>query len=109
MKTIQLILYFFLAVIFIVSLIMSDIKSDYMWFARCGALITVIPILISIMDFYSDRAAIYYAKHNYAVFAPANVEELANKYWPIKVIINAIITIIGTIIWGFGDLLGKWL
>ena len=61
------------------------------------------------MDIYSDRAATFYAKHNYAKIAPDNAEELASAYWPTKILINSIITMIGTLIWGFGDLLGKWL
>lgn len=84
---------------------MSELKETYAWFGRSGSLITVIPIVISILDFYSDREAIFLAKHNYAVLAPDNVEELAKKYWPIKVLINSIITICGTVIWGYGDLI----
>lgn len=107
MKALQIILYIVLVVIFTGSLAISHQLSNYMWFSRSGALITVIPILISIIEFYSDRAAIYYAKNNLARYAPSNVEELASNYWPIKVMVNSVITIIGTVIWGFGDLIGN--
>ena len=109
MIIIQKILYLLLVIVFVLSLYLSDLYADYLWFSRFGSLIAIIPILISIDEFYSDRRAIFYAKHNYAVFAPDNVEELANKYWPTKILVNSIITIIGTIIWGFGDLLNKCL
>lgn len=109
MIIIHAILYVLLVVVIFVSLYLSNVYSDYTWFSRFGSLITVIPILISITEFYSDRKAIFYAKHNYARLAPDNVEKLASKYWPTKILINSVITIIGTVIWGFGDLLNKFL
>ncbi|MBN2721961.1 MAG: hypothetical protein JXQ77_04010, partial [Campylobacterales bacterium] len=101
MKILQIILYVLLIPIFAGSIYLSELHNNYTWFGRCGSLITVIPIIISILDFYSDREAIFFAKHNYMRIAPNNVEELAKKYWPVKVLINSVITIIGTIIWGY--------
>jgi hypothetical protein len=63
-------------------------------------------MLISIIEIYSDRKQLYFAKHNYARIAPNDVEERAQKYWPIKILVNTAIAIVGTIIWGFGDLIG---
>lgn len=109
MVFIQKILYFLLLVIVGIALYLSISNDDFIWFSRFGALISVIPILISIIEFYSDRQAIFYAKNNYAVHAPDNVVEQADKYWPKKIILNSIITIIGTVIWGFGDLINMFL
>ena len=105
MKIIQCVLYATVFLIFCGSIYLSIKKNDFQWFGRSGSLITVIPILISIFEFYSDRKSIYMAKHNYAKYAPNNIDELAAKYWPVKIFINAVITSIGTIIWGFGDLI----
>lgn len=109
MTLIQKALYLLLIFIFGVSLYLSFSNTDFIWFSRFGSLITIIPILISINEFYSDRKAIFYAKNNYATFAPENVEEQADKYWPTKIIVNSIITVIGTVIWGFGDLINRFI
>ncbi len=107
MKIIQISLYVFVILIFGGSIYFSIQENDFIWFARCGSLLSIIPILISIIEFYSDRESIFYTKYNYAKYAPDNLDELAKNYWPIKIIINSVITIIGTFIWGFGDLLNK--
>lgn len=107
MVIIQTILYTVIGVVFIASLIISGLQSNYDLFARCGSIITIVPIIISIMDLYSDKQAIFYAKNNYARYAPDNIDEQANAYWPVKVIVNSAITIVGTLIWGFGDLIGN--
>jgi hypothetical protein len=109
MRILQVILYIVLFFVFIGAISLSYKTSNYMWFSRSGALITVIPILISIIEFYSDREAVFYAKNNYGRYAPENIKEQASSYWPVKVIVNAFITIIGTLIWGFGDLIGNFL
>jgi len=105
MKIIQIFLYSLLFFVVIIFLIISFKKNDFTWFARSGSLITVIPLLISIFEIFSDRKQIFSAKNNYARNAPPDIDEKAKGYLPIKIIVNSIITIIGTIIWGFGDLL----
>jgi hypothetical protein len=105
MKTIQRALYVLIFIVFCLFLSISIASQDWSWFARSGSLITIIPMLISIIEVYSDRRQIYFSKYNYAVQAPDDVEQKAEKYWPIKILVNALITIIGTVIWGFGDLI----
>lgn len=105
MKIIQIGLYIFIFITFALFLSISIAYQDWSWFARSGSLITIIPMLISIIEVYSDRRQIYLSKHNYSVFAPDDAEQRAEKYWPIKILVNTFITIIGTIIWGFGDLI----
>ena len=70
---------------------------------------TVIPILISMMDIYHDRESVYFIKYNYARAAPPDVEEQARNYFPRKFFINSVLTVIGTIIWGYGDLIGRYI
>ena len=84
-------------------------KGNFEWFERSGSLTTVIPILISMMDIYHDRESVYFIKYNYARAAPPDVEEQARNYFPRKFFINSVLTVIGTIIWGYGDLIGRYI
>jgi hypothetical protein len=105
MKAIQTGLYVFMVLSFCLFLFISITSGNWTWFSRSGSLVAVVPMLISIIEMYSDREQMYAAKHNYARIAPDDVEERAKKYWPLKIMVNTGITIVGTLIWGFGDLI----
>ena len=105
MKAIQAGLYIFMIIAFCLFLIISITSGNWFWLSRSGSLVTVIPMLISIIEMYSDRKQLYFTKHSYSRIAPNDVEERAEKYWPLKILVNTGITIAGTLIWGFGDLI----
>jgi len=105
MKTIQIALYALILITFILFITISIASKDWSWFARSGSIITIMPMLISIMAVYSDKRQIYLSNHNYAVYAPDDVDQRAENYCPIKILVNTLITIMGTVIWGFGDLI----
>jgi hypothetical protein len=105
MKAIQIGLYLFMVLAFFLFLFISIMSGNWSWFSRSGSLVTIVPMLISIIEMYSDREQMYAAKHNYAKIAPDDFEERAKKYWPLKIMVNTGITIVGTLIWGFGDLI----
>jgi len=105
MRAIQAGLYIFMIIAFCLFLLISISSGNWSWFSRSGSLVTVVPMLISIIEMYSDRKQLYFTKHSYSRIAPNDVEERAKKYWPVKILVNTGITIVGTLIWGFGDLI----
>lgn len=106
-RVVQTFLYLLVAVIFFGSLYYSIKTGEFSWFGRFGSIITIMPIIISLFELSIDRRSLFFSKNNYCKLAPDNVEELSAKYWPIVIWVNSMISIIGTVIWGFGDLLGN--
>ena len=104
-RIVQHFLYCFGILIFICFLHISIEEKNPRWFTRSGSIITTIPIIISLIDFYTNRELNYLKDKGYAISAPPNVEKEARIYFPVKLLINSLLLIIGTIISGFGDLI----
>lgn len=96
-----------------ISTCYAFINQDYLWVSRSGSVITVLGLLLTIKHtIFSESRDIHSVvteKHHYAVYAP---ERDSEKYQEQIVHAKKIIrdeyigfctTIIGTIIWGYGD------
>lgn len=89
--------------------------SDPLWFSRGGALITVLGLLLtvkhSILSSGRDLDSIVNEKFHYAVYAPSPGDERweSDRLQAKKIMrdeyIGIVTTIIGTVIWGYGDLI----
>ena len=98
-----------------VSLWYSIFQQDYLWISRAGSVITVLGLLLtikhSIFSEYRDIHSIVREKYHYAVYAPErDSEEYKKQIKHTKKIIRDErmgfgTTIVGTIIWGYGDLI----
>jgi hypothetical protein len=89
--------------------------NDFSWLGRSGSIITVLGILLtikhSIFSESRDIKSVVKERNHYAVYAPDESSEAYKKHEAhAKLIIRdeylgAAFTIVGTIIWGYGDLL----
>jgi len=77
------------AIIFI-SYSISKYLNDWMWFARSGSLLVCIGVLTAAYD----------------IKGKMENSNAPNVYKSQTIILEAAILIIGTLIWGFGDLVG---
>jgi len=90
---------------------LSVINSDWLWFSRFGSLITIAGLLL--ISSPSFVKGIYLS--NASVGFLADMDDEGNTVVTTeedrkigrKIFSGIIITIIGTVIWGFGDLIGK--
>lgn len=81
-------------IVAIIFAILSYKKNDWLWFSRSGALIVVIAIFVEYIP----------------TLVVKNVME--TKYYPQQIDhdstrTSAVLVVLGTLIWGFGDLIGK--
>lgn len=91
--------------------------NDFLWVSRSGSVITVLGIMLtikhSIFSNARDLQSVVREKNHYAVFAPDQSSDMYREHEAhAKIVIRdeylgASLTIFGTIIWGYGDLLGK--
>lgn len=94
----------------------SIITGDFSWLSRSGSVVTVLGLLLTIKNgIFSetrDIESVVLEKNHYARWAP---EDDSNEYrehvkYAKKVIreeyIGFGITVVGTVIWGYGDLIG---
>jgi hypothetical protein len=94
-----------------IGILLSIIKSEWLWFARFGSIITVAGLLL--ISSPSFVKGIYLS--NASAFALAELDSDENtmvtnegdRKIGSKIFSGIVITIIGTVIWGFGDLIGK--
>lgn len=98
-----------------VSLYYSISTNDFTWFGRSGSLATIFGLLLTlkhhILSTSRDIESVVNEKFHYAVWAPS--EESPEYQEDIKSAkkilrdeyIGVFVTIAGTIIWGYGDLL----
>lgn len=101
-----------------ISLYCSFQLSDFSWFGRSGSIITIFGILLtikhSIFSPSRDSAAVVRETQSYAKFAPEKdsdiyKEQLASAKTVIRdEYIGFTITIVGTGIWGYGDLVAHF-
>lgn len=90
---------------------LSVVKSDWLWLSRFGSLITVAGLLL--ISSPSFVKGIYLS--NASAFGFANSDEDGNtmvtkeqdRKIGSKIFSGIVITIVGTIIWGFGDLINN--
>tara|TARA_R110002050_G_scaffold155828_2_gene283798 strand:+ start:1277 stop:1576 length:300 start_codon:yes stop_codon:yes gene_type:complete len=93
------------------GLLLSVINSEWQWFSRFGSLITIAGLLL--ISSPSFVKGIYLS--NASAFGFAERDEDGNtmvtneddRKIGAKIFTGIIITIFGTVIWGFGDLVGK--
>ena len=99
------------------SIYYSIICNDYSWFSRAGSLITISGLLLTlkhhILSSSRNINTVMLEKFHYAVYAPSEGTERyrQDKSAAMKIMrdeyIGVIITVIGTVIWGYGDLVEK--
>lgn len=93
------------------GIVMSLIYSDWFWFSRFGSLITVAGLLL--ISSPSFVKGIYLS--NASCFGLGGQDEDGNtmvtneedRKLGSKIFSGIVVTIVGTLIWGFGDLIGK--
>ena len=88
------------------SFLYSNYSGDWQWFRRSGGILTVFIILANLITL--DKEKVYMQEHNFARYAPSNIEEEIKRFKPIKIIIDSILIIIGTLIQSYGDLIGNF-
>jgi hypothetical protein len=94
-----------------IGILLSIINSEWLWFSRFGSLITVAGLLlISSPSFVkgiylSNASAFGFAERDGDGNTMVTNEE--DRKLGSKIFSGIVITIIGTVIWGFGDLIGK--
>jgi len=101
----------FAIVMAIIGISLSIIKSDWLWFSRFGSLITIAGLLL--LSSPSFVKGIYLS--NASAFGFASLDEDGNtrvtneedRKLGSKIFSGIVITILGTVVWGFGDLIGK--
>ncbi len=90
---------------------LSIINSDWYWFSRFGSLITIAGLLL--ISSPSFVKGIYLANASSFGFAERDsdgntmVTNEEDRKIGGKIFSGIVITMIGTVIWGFGDLIGK--
>lgn len=93
------------------GIFISTFNSDWLWFSRFGSLITVAGLLL--ISSQSFVKGIYLANASATICAELDKEGNAivtneeDRKIGSKIFTGIVITIIGTVIWGFGDLVGK--
>jgi hypothetical protein len=90
--------------------------SDALWISRAGSIVTVLGILLTVKhNIFSesrDIESIVKEKNHYAVWAPEeDSDEYRDQVSHARVVLRdeylgAALTLVGTCIWGYGDLLG---
>lgn len=103
------------ALVLIGSFVGSSLTEESLWFARAGSITTVFGLLITIKHnvLASDRDldTIVMEKRHYANWAPepGSDDYLADLRYAKKVMrdeyIGLVMTLFGTVIWGYGDLI----
>jgi hypothetical protein len=109
----------FLVTISIVSasLFVSVHTSDFAWFGRSGSVMTILGLMLTIKHtIFSDTRDIHKVvmeREHYSVYAPERDSEdykehmdkarksIRDEY------IGFTLTIVGTVVWGYGDLAGQ--
>jgi hypothetical protein len=95
----------------VLGIILSISYSEWLWFSRFGSLITIAGLLL--ISSPSFDKGIYLS--NASAFGLAELDgddntmvtdEIDRKIGN-KIFSGIVITILGTVIWGFGDLIGK--
>lgn len=91
--------------------------SDFLWVSRSGSILTVLGIMLTIKhNIFSesrDLNSVVNEKNHYAVWAPdKNSDEYRKQVEHAKVVLRdeylgAGLTLTGTVLWGYGDLLGN--
>lgn len=113
---------FFVVVLVLTSSVISFWYSletgDFVWFSRAGSIVTVFGILLTvkhnILSNSRDLESVVMEKNNYAKYAPKKGSDKYTEHEnSAKGIIRdeyvgILITILGTIVWGYGDLLGEF-
>lgn len=99
------------------SLIVSYCLTDFSWFSRSGSAITVIGLLLTIkntiLSTSRDLTKVVLERNNYSLIAldpdsPKWREKLKEaKRMLFDEYCGLFLTILGTAVWGYGDLLGK--
>jgi len=95
----------------LIGIVLSIFNSEWLWFSRFGSLITVAGLLL--ISSPSFVKGIYLS--NASAFGLAELDGDGNtmvtneedRKIGSKIFSGIVITIIGTAIWGFGDLIGK--
>ena len=97
------------------SLVLSLSSRDPQWFGRAGSIATVCGLLLtvkhSILSASRDEAEVVHEKQHWAKWAPANdsAEYQAALVDAKRVIrdeyLGLLITVLGTAVWGYGELL----
>ena len=102
----------------LVSFIYSISSEDFSWVSRAGSIITIFGVLLTlkhhILSESRDIHSIVMEKRHYAKWAPKEEDEEYQKDIESSRIImrdeymGVALTVFGTVIWGYGDLLGKF-
>lgn len=90
---------------------LSIVNSNWFWFSRFGSLITVAGLLLISSPLFTR--GIYLSNASAFGFAELDgdgnvmVTSDSDRKMGRKIFSGVVITIIGTVIWGFGDLVGQ--
>jgi hypothetical protein len=103
--------------IVIVSLFVSFYTLDFAWFGRAGSVMTILGLMLTIKHtILSDTRDIHkvvMARQHYSVFAPERDSDSYREHMEMArnsirdEYIGFTLTILGTVIWGYGDLAGR--
>lgn len=94
-----------------IGVVSSIFNSDWLWFSRFGSLITVAGLLLISSPIFVK--GIYLSSESAFGFATLDddgntmVTSEEDRKIGSKIFSGIVITIVGTVIWGFGDLIGK--
>ena len=104
-----------MVVVSVSSIYFSIINQDYSFFSRSGSIVTMLGILLtvkhSILSESRGVTSILMEKNHYCVYMPQeDSQEYQNALRKSQLImldeyLGISLTIIGTVIWGYGDLL----
>lgn len=91
---------------------LSVINCNWLWFSRFGSLITVAGLLLIssplfVKGIYLSNASVFGMaegdEHGNAILTSEEDREIGGRIFA-----GIVITILGTIVWGFGDLIGEF-
>ena len=103
---------------FAIGWIVSSVTKDWMWFARSGSVVVALSILLFVDAYSLDFRNSWSDAHNTINKVDEDIrdrfneriaEDKMDRIWQSYSIYNgaAWSAFFGTVIWGFGDLLGK--
>lgn len=101
----------FAALMLVLGAYLSILYSDWLWLSRFGSLITVAGLLLISSPLFVR--GIYLSNSSASRFAELDEEGETvattddDRKIGSKIFTGIVITILGTVIWGFGDLIGK--
>lgn len=100
------------------SLVGSALTEESHWFARSGAVVTVLGLLLTIkhnvLSSSRDINAIVAEKRHYAYFAPDKDSPVHQKDLQMArhimrdEYLGLAFTVVGTVVWGYGDIVYGW-